>query len=197
MSFGKRAAASPSSFASAAAGGRRVVQGGAAPATERDALVAELKAMARSGGSKPKKHHGTVTGRLVDEHGPNADPVLAQREGVADGGEVRRSDYYASSALGNLSAIIGVAGGAALGFSPQGVIGFMFIVWGLTAVATGRMMQGKAFQERIFMGRAARLAGLGVILTGAWFIYQGWPEPALISYFMPNYEAPVGGLFGK
>jgi hypothetical protein len=192
MSFGKRA---PSGATARSAQVPAPMQAGASP--ERDALIAELRAMARQGGAKAPTVHGTVNGRLVNEHGPDADPVLVEREGVADARDVRRSDYYASSALGNLSALIGVAGGAAIGFSAQGVIGFMFIVWGLTAVATGRMMQGKAFAERIFMGRAARLAGLGVIATGAWFIYQGWSEPAVVSYFWPDYEAPAGALFGK
>ncbi|MGQ0532129.1 MAG: hypothetical protein ACT4OF_05470 [Caulobacteraceae bacterium] len=159
--------------------------------------MAELRAMARKGGANAPKLHGTVSGRLVNERGPGADPVLANREGVADARDVRRSDYWASNALGNLSAIIGVAGGVAIGFSAQGVIGFMFVIWGLTAVATGRMMKSNKSSERVFMGRAARLAGAGAMLTGAWFIYQGWSEPAVLSYFVPEYEAPMGGLFGK
>lgn len=189
MAFGKRV----SSVDSPSLGG-----GAKAPhnASERDALVAELRAMARAGGKKQSKQHGTVTGKLVNEHGPDADPVLAQREGVANAGDVRRADYWASNILGNLSAVIGVAGGLALGFAPQGVIGFMFIVWGLTAVATGRMMQSNKLDSRVFMGRAARLAGLGTIAMGAWFIYQGWSQPALIGYFVPEYEPPFGGLTG-
>jgi hypothetical protein len=188
MSFGKRASAgAPAQTARATP----------AATAEQDALVAELRAMARKSGARGPKVHGTVSGRLVNESGPGADPVLANREGVADARDVRRSDYWASNILGNLSAIIGVAGGLALGFSPQGVIGFMFIVWGLTAVATGRMMKSNKSEERVFMGRAARLAGLGMIATGAWFVYQGWSEPAALSYFMPDYEAPMGGWFGN
>jgi hypothetical protein len=179
MSFGKRAVAGAS------------VAPVASP--EQDALVAELRALARKSGASAPKVHGTVDGRLVNEN----DPVLANREGVVDARDVRRSDYWASNILGNLSAVMGVAGGVALGFSPQGVIGCMFILWGLTAVATGRMMKSNEVSSRVFMGNAARLAGLGVIATGAWFIYQGWNAPALLSHFIPDYEAPMGGLFGK
>jgi hypothetical protein len=186
MSFGKRAPVSAPMRAAPAA----PIKGASA---EQDAMIEELRAMARKGGSSAPKVHGTVNGRLVNE----SDPVLARREGVADANDVRRSDYWASNILGNLSAIIGVAGGVALGFSPQGVIGFMFIVWGLTAVATGRMMKSDKWSSRVFMGNAARLAGLGVMATGAWFIYMGWNEPALLSHFVPGYEAPTGGWFGK
>jgi hypothetical protein len=187
MSFGKRAPA-----------GATIARPASLPAAApvNEALVDELRAMARKSGANPIKVHGTVNGRLVNEGGPNADPVLASREGVADARDVRRSDYWSSNILGNLSAVVGVAGGVALGFSPQGVIGFMFILWGLTAVATGRMMKSNNYDSRVFMGRAARLAGLGVIATGAWFIYQGWSEPALLSHFMPGYEPPAT-LFGK
>jgi hypothetical protein len=115
----------------------------------------------------------------------------AQREGIAPGCDVPRADYYASSALGNLSAIIGVAGGLALGFSPQGVLGFMFIVWGLTAVATGRMMHGKAFRERIYMGRAARPAGLALIVGGGFLIARGWSEAPLLGYFIQDFKPPL------
>jgi len=186
MSFGKRAAASAAMETPAS---RRP------PSPEQNALVEELRAIARKTGVSAPKSHGAVDGRLVNESGPGADPVLARREGVADARDVRRSDYWASNILGNLSAIVGVAGGVALGFSPQGVIGCMFILWGLTAVATGRMMQSDRWSSRVFMGHAARLAGLGVIATGAWFIYQGWSEPALLGYFIPDYETP--GWVGK
>ena len=180
MSFGKRAVA-----------GAAVTLAPASP--EQDALVAELRAMARTSGASAPKAYGTVDGRLVNEN----NPALAKHEGVVDARDVRRSDYWASNILGNLSAVIGVAGGLALGFSPQGVIGCMFILWGLTAVATGRMMKSDETSSRVFMGNAARLAGLGVIATGAWLVYQGWNEPALLSQFLPDYEAPMGGLFGK
>lgn len=197
MAFGKRVTAAGQQAAAPANVSRTAEAAGPLSRQQQQALIAELSAMARAGAPKAEKYRGTVSGRMVNEHGQNANPVLAEREGVADAGEVRRADYYASSALGNLSAIVGVAGGVAAGLSAQASIGFMFVIWGLTAVATGRMMQGKAFVERIYMGRAARLAGLVVILTGVWFIAQGWSAPAVLGYFIADYEAPVRGIFGK
>jgi hypothetical protein len=191
MSFGKRAMAGAAMRATATAAPFK------AASPEQDALIEELRAMARKGGSSKPTFRGTVSGKLVNDSGPDADPVLAGREGVADARDVSRADYWSSNILGNVSAVIGVAGGLALGFAPQGVIGFMFIVWGLTAVATGRMMQSGKFNSRVFMGNAARLAGLGVIATGAFLIYQSRAEPALIGQFIPDYEAPMAGLFGK
>lgn len=166
-------------------------------AQQRETLVDELSELARRGAPESEKIHGTVSGRIVNEHGENANPTLTQREGVVSASEARRSDYYASSALGNLSAIIGVVGGVAAGLSPRAAVGFMLIVWGLSAVATGRMMQTRAFSERVYMGRAARLAGLAVMITGAWFIANGWSEPPALSHFITDYEAPVRNLFGR
>ncbi len=198
MSFGKRVTSSGArqseSFSLATEREQSLQSGSLSESQQREALVAELRAMARARPAEAQVYHGSVSGRPVNEHGPNANPVLADREGVASAGDVRRADYYASSALGNLSAIIGVVGGVALGFSAQSTLGFTFVVWGLTAVATGRMMQGKAFFERIYMGRAARLAGLGVVLTGAWLLYQGWSAPSVLGYFSPELASSVRGI---
>lgn len=189
MSFGKRAPAGAAMRTAAAPAPLR------AASPEQDKLIEELRAMARKGGASMPKVRGTVSGKLVNESGPDADPVLANREGVTDAGNVSRSDYWASNLLGNVSAVLGVAGGLALGFPPQGVIGCMFILWGLTAVATGRMMQSGKYSSNVFMGNAARLAGLGVIATGAFLIYQSRGEPALIGQFIPGYEAPYADWF--
>ncbi|MBL8550175.1 MAG: hypothetical protein JNJ73_09315 [Hyphomonadaceae bacterium] len=153
--------------------------------------------MARqTGAQKADAVRGSVGGRLVRESGPDADPVLAMGEGVADGRDVRRADYWSSNLLANFSALIGFGGGLAIGLSAQAAIGFMLVVWGLTAVATGRMMIPRRFMgSKVYLGRAARLTGLGIVALGAFMLVRYGAEPSPFAGVVPDYDPPLGRFF--
>lgn len=204
MSFGKRvsgASLQPAPAPATSGFGRARVTAAPSPASakaasaadrDQDKLVAELRAMARAGGTKTEKIESTIGGKLVKESGPGANPVLVERNGVARADEVRRSDYYASSAVSNLCGLVGLVGGVALGLSPQATLGATFVMLGLGGVATGRMLRGRAFSERVYMGASARLAGVGVMIMGGFLIYMGWRDPSVLGMISPDYAKAVG-----
>ena len=132
---------------------------------DREALIDELRIVARTGASGDNKESGTISGGIAEDNGDDGHPTLVKRDGMISAYDALRSDYWIGSASANLPALVGVGGGAWIGLSIHGAVGLAIVLWGLVSAATGRLLIGKSMREQIFLGTTARL--LGLLIAGA------------------------------
>lgn len=160
--------------------------------SDQQKLIDELSSAARSGAGKT--YSGTVSGLIAAEHGDEAHPTLVKRDGMISASAAPRRDYWIASASANLPALVGMVGGIWIGLSLPSALGVTFMLWGVVSAATGRLMIGKAFREKVLLGNLARLMSFVVVGIGIALLAYGWEEPPLLSHLIQDYQAPIRKL---